>query len=113
LKSRVKYRSRLQIIADILAAAGEGAKRTHIMFRCYLSHKALCKYLDEVLGAGLLRVQGSSECVYVVTEKGKAFLKRFFEYSELRRQLEQGFNNISTFEMALEQMISEREGALD
>jgi len=106
LKNRVKYRSRLQIIADILIAAGKGSRKTNIMFRCYLSHKVLCKYLENIVEAGLLRVQGSSECIYVTTEKGRTFLEQFSEYSERRRQLEQGINNVSNIEMSLEQMVS-------
>ena len=105
MRDRSKYRSRLQIVADILTAAEKGSRKTHIMFRCYLSHKVLCKYLDEIVGAGLLRVQGSSEPIYVVTEKGKLFLERFFEYSERRRQMEQGIKNVLSDETALEQMV--------
>ena len=110
MRDRSKYRSKLQIVADVLTAAEKGSRKTHIMFRCYLSHKVLCKYLDEIVGAGLLRVQGSSEPIYVVTEKGKLFLERFFEYSESRRQMEQSINNVLSDEMTLEQMVRTRKG---
>jgi len=102
---RSKYRGRLQIVADVLTAAGKGSRKTHIMFRCYLSHKVLCKYLDESVRADLLRVNGPSEPIYALTDKGKLFLERFFEYSERRRQMEQSIKNILSDETTLEQMV--------
>jgi len=104
VRDRSKYRSRLQIVADILTAAGEGASKTPIMFRCYLNHRVLSKYLDEIVGAGLLRVEGSSRPIYVVTDKGKLFLERFSKYSERRKRMEQSINNALSDETALEQM---------
>ena len=105
MRDRSKYRSRLQIVADILTAAEKGSRKTHIMFRCYLSYRVLCKYLDEIMAAGLLRIQGSSEPIYTVTDKGKLFLKRFCEYSEHCRRMEQSVNHVLSDERALEQMV--------
>lgn len=77
-----RYRSHLQIIAEILEIVRGGARKTHIMYRANLSYKLLCKYLDEVLICGLVRV-GKDEC-YVVAPKGEKFLKRFASYLQRR-----------------------------
>lgn len=78
--SRGKYRSRLQIIADILQIVKDGSKKTRIMFQANLSYKLLKRYLNTVLGANLACLNDSSE--YVITDKGKVFLEKFNEYSK-------------------------------
>lgn len=72
-----KNRDRLSIIASILGAAGSGSSKTRIMFKANLSFKLLEKYLDDVVSAGLVRVEGST---YLASELGKEFLKRYKEY---------------------------------
>jgi predicted transcriptional regulator len=43
----MKYRSRTDIVAQILeAASGEGANKTKIMYKAYLSHDQLKEYLS-------------------------------------------------------------------
>jgi len=82
-----KYRSRLQILADVLSLVNEGAKRTHIMYGANLSFKLLNKYLGEVLNAGLARLRDDG--LYEITEKGLIFLdkcNRFLEHN--RNQLD-------------------------
>jgi predicted transcriptional regulator len=102
-----KYRTKLQIIAEILEIVSGGAKKTHIMYRANLSYKLLCRYLDEVLGCGLVKV--NSDDSYAVAPKGREFLRKFTAYSKLRahvkgevakvnekkRQLEQTYTNAS------------------
>jgi predicted transcriptional regulator len=85
-----KYRSSLEIIADILNAVGDGAKKTRIMYFANLSYKLLGKYLKKTMDAGLV---SSDEDHYEVTEKGQTFLERFKDfsgrYSKINRQLEE------------------------
>jgi predicted transcriptional regulator len=85
-----KYRSGLKIIADILDAVGEGAKKTRIMYFANLSYKLLGKYLKKAIDAGLV---SSDEDHYEVTEKGRTFLERFNDfsgrYSKINKQLEE------------------------
>jgi len=101
-----KHRSRLQIIADILDTikGKDGAKKTHIMYQANLSYSLLCRYLDEVQGAGLAFTNAYSE--YVITEKGRVFLAKFREYSERRRRVVEGFNSVQNDESTLESMCS-------
>jgi predicted transcriptional regulator len=85
-----KYRSGLKIIADILDAVGEGAKKTRIMYFANLSYKLLGKYLKKTIDAGLV---SSDDNHYEVTEKGRAFLERFNDfsgrYSKINKQLDE------------------------
>ena len=75
----MKYRSKLSIIADVLQAAADGAKKTRIMYLANLSYRLLEKYLRIVTSANLLTCNGDE---YEVTEKGRLFLQKFISYSE-------------------------------
>lgn len=85
----VKYRRRLEIIADILNVANKGAKKTRIMYVANLSYRLLEKYLEETVNIGFVQTNGNG---YEVTEKGRCFLDRYLQfsskYSKLERQLE-------------------------
>lgn len=98
-----KYRSRLQIIAEILEIVRDGAKKTHIMYRANLSYKLLCKYLDEVLKCGFVRVDRKEDC-YVVAPKGEKFLERFDAYQELRERVNNELSKVNKKRSLLEQM---------
>jgi len=86
-----KYRNRLKIIADILNAVGEGAKKTRIMYTANLSYLLLSRYLEKTIEAGLLSCNDNNR--YEVTEKGQAFLERYNRfygrYSKLEKELQQ------------------------
>jgi predicted transcriptional regulator len=99
-----RYRDRLQIIADILSIASGGAKKTRIMYRANLSYRLLCRYLREVVMAGLVR-RGDGDC-YVITAKGREFLKRHREYLSHWRSLEGHLRNVKNERMVLEKMCS-------
>ena len=77
-------------------------KKTQIMYQANLSYKLLCRYLGEVLDAGLVSFD-SEEC-YVLTAKGKEFLGRHEEYSKRCKSLEQHLNHVSIEKTALEKM---------
>ena len=93
-----KYRSRFDIIADILEAASEsGLKKTNIMFRANLSYKLLCRYLNDLLEAEfLVNTKEGSFSVFRVTDKGKKFLEVFYDWSlkkeRMREALEESRN---------------------
>ena len=99
-----KYRDRLQIIANILNIARRRAKKTQIMYQANLSYKLLCRYLGQVLDAGLVSCE-NEEC-YMLTSKGKEFLNRHEQYSKRRRSLEQHMNHVNNEKAELERMCS-------
>ena len=100
-----KYRSKLQIIADILHIAGEGAKKTRIMYQANLSYDLLKRYLTETLEAGLISIDKDAK-LYVITEKGEAFLKRYRGYCERCTRLQEHVENTRKDEVMLEKMCS-------
>jgi predicted transcriptional regulator len=102
-----KYRSKLQIIADILSVASKGAKKTWIMYQANLSYALLNRYLTEVMDAGLVSFVGSGDC-YKITRKGQEFLDKFSGYFERRRRLEEQINDMNSEKMDLEKMIEEK-----
>ncbi len=97
-----KYRDRLQIIANILSIASEGAKKTRIMYQANLSYKLLCQYLDDVQEAGLVCFEKGE--LYVLTAKGREFLNKHDEYSKRRKSLEQHLSHVNGEKIALENM---------
>ena len=97
-----KYRTRLQIIAEILEIVKEGSRKTHIMYKANLSYRLLCKYLNDVLESGLARFD--EEDHYIVAPRGEKFLKRFHAYRELQDQVRKDLREVDKEKVQLEQM---------
>ncbi len=99
-----KYRSRLDIIADMLfVVRGNDANKTRIMYQANLSYKLLCRYLEDVMNAGLIRFEKGNS--YALTSKGEEFLKRFEEYQKQCKQLEEQNSSIQGERAELEKML--------
>jgi len=96
-----RYRSRLEIIADVLNAVGDGAKKTRIMYVANLSYKLLGKYLKKTIEANLLNFNND---YFEVTEKGRLFLERFKDFSSRYAKLEREREEISFEREVLERM---------
>ena len=96
-----KYRSRLEIIADVLEAVGDGAKKTRIMYIANLSYKLLGKYLKKTVEADLLNFNNDH---FEVTEKGQLFLEKFKDFSSRYAKLEREQEEISFEREVLERM---------
>ena len=99
------YRSRLDIIADILHVAKGGAKKTQIMYQANLSYKLLSKYLMEIVEACLIRFD-HEERLYVITSKGRQFLEHYREYSRRHKHVEKQLNDIRDKRRILEELCS-------
>jgi predicted transcriptional regulator len=72
----MKYRSRLDIVADILRVASAGALKTKIMFVAYLSFDQLKEYLELLMKRGLLDYDTKKK-EYKTTDKGHDFLTKY------------------------------------
>lgn len=72
----MKYRSRTDIVSQILEAANGGSSKTKIMYGAYLSYAQLKEYLTVLVENGLLEYQ-LTEQKYRTTEKGIKFLKTY------------------------------------
>ena len=79
------YRDRLQIIADILLITSRRSRKTQIMYQANLSHRLLCRYMNELTGADLITSEDGG--FYVLTGKGKTFLDLHETYSQRQRRL--------------------------
>jgi predicted transcriptional regulator len=78
LPSSRKNRDCLEIIAFMLESTGRESKKTHIMYKANLSYTLLKKYLDMVVGSGLILYDSSSR-TYRISQKGLTYLKEFDE----------------------------------
>jgi predicted transcriptional regulator len=74
----VKYRRRFDILADIVGVAGQGARKTRIMYFANLSYLLLTRYLADALRVGFLRAAGEE---FFVTAKGMEFLDKYQRFS--------------------------------
>jgi len=105
-----KYRSRLEIIADILYVVNDnnGARKTRIMYQANLSYKLLTQYLNDVVEAGLI-TSGTND-YYMLTQKGQKFLAKFGEYHKSLEKVEVQLNNVEDQRVTLEKMCPNAEG---
>lgn len=103
-----KYRNRVDIIADVLKVAIEGAKKTRIMYFANLSYKLLEKYLAETSNIGFLRFDNGG---YEVTEMGRAFLQRYNIFSSKYSGVEKTLQSMAFEREVLEKMCQPTRGA--
>lgn len=72
----VKYRSRTDIAAAILEIAVDGAIKTKIMYKAFLSFPQLKEYLGVLMAKGLLEYIPTDH-EYRTTDKGKQFMRLY------------------------------------
>jgi predicted transcriptional regulator len=85
----MKYRSRTDIVAQILdAASGYGANKTKIMYKAYLSYAQLKEYLSILMENGLLE-ENHTEKLFKTTEKGIKFMRVYGRMDELTGPLQE------------------------
>ena len=78
----MKYRSRTEIVGNILDAANGGASKTKIMYVAFLSYAQLKEYLSILVENNLIEyLDGIRK--FKTTEKGLNYLKMNNEIGEL------------------------------
>ena len=78
----MKYRSRTEIVSNILEAANGGVTKTKIMYKAYLSYNQLREYLSILIENNLIEyVDGDNK--FKTTEKGLNYLKMHNQIEEL------------------------------
>ena len=78
----MKYRSRTEIVGNILDAANGGATKTKIMYKAFISYNQLKEYLSVLIENNLLEyIDGTHK--FKTTEKGLNYLKMHNEIGEL------------------------------
>ena len=71
---QTEKRDKLDIMIQLLQIAREPIKKTRIMQVAYLNFYQVSKYLDYLIGAGLLESVSKPYPGYRVSEKGRMFL---------------------------------------
>jgi predicted transcriptional regulator len=74
----MRYRSRTDIVAQILEAAngGDGATQAKIMYKAFLPYAQLKEYLTVMVENGLLKYD-QREQIYKTTERSNMFLRLY------------------------------------
>jgi predicted transcriptional regulator len=89
----MKYRSRTEIVCNILDAAnGGGANKTKIMYAAFLSYVQLKEYLSVLIDNNLIEYSNGTQ-TFKTTEKGLNYLKMYRESGELLPQTTQVKND--------------------
>ena len=78
----MKYRSRTEIVSNILEAANGGVTKTKIMYKAFLSYAQLKEYLSVLIENNLIEYLEGTQ-TYKTTEKGLNLLKMHNEMGEL------------------------------
>jgi predicted transcriptional regulator len=78
----MKYRSRTEIVGNILEAANGGATKTKIMYTAFLSYNQLKEYLSFLIENDLIEYLEGTK-IFRTTEKGLNLLKIHNEMSEM------------------------------
>ena len=73
----VKKRSDLEISADVLRIAKEGAKKSHIVYRANLNFKIVQKYLTHLQETGLITYSSDDHSLFRTTSKGSEYLEQY------------------------------------
>jgi predicted transcriptional regulator len=87
-KVSLLHRSRIDIIANILQAANEGTKKTHVMYRCNLSFRQLNAYLEFLVEMRFL------ETITMKTENKED--AQLFKTTRKGRDLVEAYHNLKT-----------------
>ena len=101
----VKYRRRFDIVADVISVAGQGARKTKIMYFANLSYLLLQRYLADAVRVGFLRLVGEE---FAVTAKGMKFLDRYQRFSGRASRVEADVVALRSEEMELERLCGPR-----
>ncbi|HEY7734170.1 MAG TPA: winged helix-turn-helix domain-containing protein [Nitrososphaera sp.] len=72
-----RKRNQMDVMFELLAAATEPAKKTHLLFRTKINYYQLVRYLDLLTGLGMLEAVSEPFEGYMITEKGRTALQLF------------------------------------
>jgi len=84
----------MDIIAEILFVAQDGARITNIVYKTNLNFQRAAKYLEILIKNGFISASfassSTSKLVYRTTEKGMEFLSRYKKLQEMLSELSLG-----------------------
>lgn len=82
------YRSSMQIVGDLLVATEQsgqhGIKTTSLLSKANLSHSSLSKFMDNLMGAGLIaKGEYDLKNTFVITSKGREYLDAYKKFARM------------------------------
>ncbi len=82
------YRTSIQIVADLLTATEqsgqEGIRTTSLLTKANLSHSRLSKFLENLIGAGLINgIEFDGRNTFVITGKGRQYLDSYVKFANI------------------------------
>jgi predicted transcriptional regulator len=78
----MRYRSRTEIVGNILDAANGGTTKTKLMYKAYISYNQLKEYLTILIENNLIEYIDGTQ-TFKNTEKGLMYLKMYNAIGEL------------------------------
>ena len=87
-KRSMKYRTRTEIMSQILEAANGGSTKTKIMYKAFLSFIQLREFLTVLTQNGLLNYDAATE-TFKTTEKGLRFLNAYKQLGDMMNPQQQ------------------------
>jgi predicted transcriptional regulator len=78
----MRYRSRTEIVGNILDAANGGTTKTKLMYKAYISYNQLKEYLTILIENNLIKYIDGTQ-TFKTTEKGLMYLKMYNAIGEL------------------------------
>ena len=117
---QTEKRDKLDIMIQLLQIAREPIKKTRIMQVAYLNFYQVSKYLEYLIGAGLLETVAKPYPGFKITEKGRMFLTLMTvtEYKEQGTanpedvQAVSGYVKLSQIELSLREVFKDDAVAL-
>jgi predicted transcriptional regulator len=106
-------RNRLDIVRDILAVASAKVKKTRIMYQANLNYVQMEKYLKVLLEERLLARDRDDGSCYLITKKGKEFLRVYADYLKRRRRLVGEVDGTVKHRLLLESMCFNGKGEIN
>ena len=70
-----KRRDGMTIMTEMLIHLQNSMRRTHLLYKTNLSYTQLEKYLNQLVGMGLVQENTKPYRSYLITEKGRQFLE--------------------------------------
>lgn len=90
-------RDSISLYADILWAIEPGHRKTHIVYKANMNFSRCKRYMDELLGMGLIEVKTRSPPMWTVTERGREFLEKHMELRGLLPPIESFDHRVSPY----------------
>jgi predicted transcriptional regulator len=84
-RNNVRYRSKTDIIAQILEAANGGTTKAKITYKTFLNYGQLREYLIALTESGLLNYELHT-LIFHTTEKGLKFLKIYRQLVDMIKE---------------------------